>query len=64
NLVRDLKKIFKNKKVKIILVKANVCRLLEKQLLNDKFNVINNELVIPFPVYGQQKTFAGQLKNY
>ena len=57
NLVADLKKLGDPKQLKIILVKANICRLLEKRLLSKGFDVLNNGIVIPFPSTGQQKNF-------
>lgn len=56
-LIRDLKTTIRNKRVKIVLVKANICRLLEEPLTAAGFNVINNETVIPFPSHGNQKKF-------
>jgi len=56
NLKNDLNKIIKDK-VKIILVKSNVCKLLEKPLKDDGFNIANNGRVIPYPGCGQQEKF-------
>jgi hypothetical protein len=41
----------------IVLVKANVCRLLKPKLQERGFHVLNRELVIPFPASGQQGKF-------
>ncbi len=62
NLIKDLKFVIKNKKVKIIIVKANVCRLLEK-LLKAEFNIINKGIIIPFPSNGHQNEFYSRIKR-
>lgn len=62
-LVEDLRNIINRKKVKIILVKSNVCKLLEKRLLNDGFEVINNKKIIPFPSHGWQKIFCKRIEQ-
>lgn len=59
-LLKDLKKLTKNKNTPIILVKANICRLLEKWL-SIEFNVINKGVIIPFPSTGNQKRFRNQI---
>jgi len=41
----------------IVLVKANVCRLLEPKLQEAGFNVLNRGTMIPFPSTGQQSKF-------
>jgi hypothetical protein len=53
----DLATILPDRSVPIVLVKANVCRLLEPLLLNDGFNVINRGRVIYFPSTGNQSKF-------
>lgn len=63
NLVKDLKVIVKNRKVRIILVKSNICRLLEDKLLSDDFNIVNNGTVIPFPSHGWQLIFAERIRE-
>lgn len=47
----------KNMNVPIILVKSNILRLLEKPLLEDGFNVINDGFLIPFPLHYHAKRF-------
>jgi hypothetical protein len=42
----------------IVLVKSNVCRLLEHRLACDGFWVMNDRVRVPFPAYGWQKEFA------
>lgn len=63
NLVRDLKEIIRSRKVKIILVKANVCRLLENRLKKNGFKVINDGLIIPFPACSWQHEFCRKIKK-
>jgi len=62
-LREDLKGIIKDRKVKIILVKANVCRLLEKPLDAEFNNVVNKGVIIPFPGSGHQKDFHDNIKK-
>ena len=56
-LVEDLKSLRVVDQSKLVLVKANICRLLEGRLLRDGFNVINKGVIIPFPSSGQQRRF-------
>ena len=44
--------------IPIIVIKANVCRVLTPRLRADGFNVLNHEHSIPFPAYGNQSRFA------
>lgn len=62
-LVKDLRNLIGNKKIPVTLVKANICRLLEERLKKDRFNVINKNLVIPFPSNGWQKKFCIKIKQ-
>lgn len=64
NLIEDLKIIIKNEKIRIILVKANICKLLEGRLLDDEFNVVNNGTIIPFPAYGWQQEFVKKIRKF
>lgn len=48
----------------IVLVKANVCRLLEPKLQADGFKVLNAGVVLPFPSGGQQKKFRQTLRGF
>jgi hypothetical protein len=41
----------------LVLVKANICRLLEPKLRSDGFNVLNNGRVVYFPSHGRQRDF-------
>ena len=62
-LVRDLRNIEAHEKTQLILIKANICRLLGPRLLKDGFNVVNNNLVIPFPSSGQQGKFRAMISK-
>lgn len=57
NFKKDLLKFNPNKKIPIILVKANICRLLEGPLTHDGFNVLNKNQMIPFPMHYHQERF-------
>lgn len=57
NLISDLKAISPDKDVPIILVKANICKMLDGRLTAEGYNVINKGVVIPFPSTGNQKRF-------
>ncbi len=64
-IVRDYPKLAKHihaaatdPKIPLLLIKANVCRILEPLLGRDGFNVINRGCLVPFPSNGQQGRFA------
>ena len=57
NLFADLRKFCVSKQIKVILVKANICRLLEPRLFSDGFNVQNQGVIVPFPSNGWQNKF-------
>ena len=61
SLLRDLGVLNPNKDVPLILVKANVCKLLGKRLREAGFQVINNDISIPFPGSGRQREFQEKL---
>jgi len=44
----------------IIVIKANVCRLVEPRLARDGFTVLNKGSVVYFPSHGQQGRFHEQ----
>jgi len=44
----------------VVLIKANVCRVLAPKLMHDGFNVLNGSRVIPFPSTGHQIKFHEQ----
>jgi len=56
----DLAAMLPDRSIPIVLVKSNVCRLLEHKLTEDGFNVLNNGRVVYFPSTGRQKDFARQ----
>jgi hypothetical protein len=59
-LHNDLVALLPDRRVPLILLKANVCRLLEPKLREDGFNVINNGSPIYFPSNGRQPDFHRQ----
>jgi hypothetical protein len=56
----DLANLIPDRSVPLILIKANVCRLLEPRLLEDGLNVINRGCAVYFPGSGRQKAFHQQ----
>ena len=56
----DLKRLLPDLSTPVVLVKANVCRLLEPRLAADGFNVINKGQSVSFPAFGQQPDFHRQ----
>jgi hypothetical protein len=48
---------------KVVLVKANVCRLLDSKLTDAGFPVLNRGKSIPFPSTGQQKKFRETVRQ-
>jgi hypothetical protein len=63
NFKKDLDGMIGNTKTPIILVKSNIFRLLEKPLIDDGFNVINNGLLIPFPLHYHINTFQERVRK-
>lgn len=61
NFKKDLISLGVNKDTSIILVKSNICKLLELPLKDDGFNVINNSLVIPFPLHYHLNNFNDKI---
>ena len=59
-LVADLRRLASGRAVPIVLVKANVCRLLEPVLRQSGFEVINDGRLVYFPSSGQQGRFQAQ----
>ena len=53
-LLEDLRYLSSDPSLPIVLLKANVCKILDPKLTRDGFNVINRERSIPFPSTGQQ----------
>lgn len=62
-LLADLEGINPAKKTPIVLVKVNICKLLEGRLLSKGFIVLNKGKVVPFPSTGQQKRFQAEICN-
>jgi hypothetical protein len=62
-LIQDLKHTLGNQRVKVVLVKANICRLLEEPLKSAGFRVINNGAVVPFPSHNHQANFQENIKK-
>jgi hypothetical protein len=60
-LCRDLDHLMPNRSVPLVLVKANVCQLLEPKLTKNGFKVLNHGRVVYFPSTGGQKDFQRQL---
>lgn len=60
NLINDLNSIDRSNKFKIILVKANICRILP-EYLND-FEILNKDVVVPFPSSGHSTCFETAIR--
>ena len=56
----DLASLLPDRSAPLILIKENVCRLLEPRLKEDGFNALNSGRVIYFPSHGRQKDFHRQ----
>jgi len=61
NLVKDLRGLGDPKIINFVLIKANICRLLQQKLKSDGFNVVNNGVIVPFPSTGQQGRFREKI---
>jgi hypothetical protein len=59
----DLAAMLPDRSTPIILIKANVCLLLERKLTEDGFNVCNHGRVVYFPSTGRQKDFQRQFSE-
>jgi hypothetical protein len=51
------------KDVPLVLIKVNVCKLLEPRLKRDRFSVLNEGRAIFFPSNGQQTKFYAQFRE-
>jgi hypothetical protein len=60
DLLSDIGDLIGTKAVPVVLIKANVCRLLEGPLRANGLNVINGGTVIYFPSSGRQPDFRRQ----
>ena len=56
----DLATMLPDRSTPVVLVKANVCRLLEPWLREDGFNVLNRGTAVYFPSNGRQPEFHKQ----
>jgi hypothetical protein len=56
----DLAALTPDRSTPLILVKSNVCRILEPKLVADGFNVLNRGQTVCFPSHGWQPMFAKQ----
>ena len=56
-LIQELERISNVRKIPIILIKKNVCELLEGPLVEADFRVVNEGKMVAFPGSGQQTNF-------
>ena len=63
-LLEDLIYINPEKKIPLILVKANICEILEPLLNDNGFNVLNNNEQVNFPSHGHQNCFHEMLSKF
>jgi hypothetical protein len=56
----DLATLTPDRSVPLVLIKTNICKVLEPKLTRDGFRVLNRGCLIPFPASGQQKKFHEQ----
>lgn len=62
--LKDITGLIKNNKsTPIILVKSNILRLLEQPLLDDGFNILNKNLLIPFPLHYHVNVFLKRIRG-
>ena len=61
-LRNDLSKLLPDRAVPVILIKANVCDLLEQRLKDCGFNVMNRGRRIFFPAFGKASDFHRQFE--
>jgi hypothetical protein len=59
----DLDGLSPDRSAPLVLIKANVCRLLESRLVNDRYNVLNRGRVVYFPSSGRQTEFHQQFRS-
>jgi len=62
-LLEDLSSLSPDRSVPVVLIKANVCRILEPLLIGDGFQVLNNGNAIYFPSHGNQTKFKSQFAS-
>jgi hypothetical protein len=65
SLLADLKRLLGGQSIyaPLVLLKANVCDLLEPKLVADGFNVLNEGRRVYFPSHGRQNDFARQFRE-
>jgi hypothetical protein len=63
DLADDLKNLGNPDTINFVLIKANICRLLQDRLIADGFNVVNKGVTIPFPSTGQQGNFRKMISQ-
>lgn len=61
-LVEELRK-YATADTKVVLVKANICKLLDSRLTARGFTVLNQGRTIPFPSTGQQNKFREDIRH-
>jgi hypothetical protein len=59
-LLEDLASLMPDRIIPVVLIKANVCRILEPLLSKDGFRVLNRGRAIYFPSHGQQTNVKNQ----
>lgn len=62
-LLDDLKSLIADRPIPLILIKANVCRILEPKLEAEGFSVLNRNHIVYFPSNGQQTKFHEQFST-
>jgi len=58
----DLTSLIPDRATSLILIKTNVCRILEPKLTDDGFNVLNRGRVIYFPPSGRAKPLSSTVQ--
>lgn len=62
-LREDVLALVPDRQTPLILIKANVCRLLEPRLREEGFNVLNRGRAVYFPSHGRQNEFQQQIST-
>lgn len=62
NFIQDLLELGADK-ARLILVKKNICQLLETPLLADGFNVLNQGVTVPFPLHYHLNSFTSEVQR-
>jgi hypothetical protein len=60
----DLRSLTPDRSARLVLIKKNVCQILEPMLHRDKFKVLNRGTVIPFPSNGWQNPRTDGRKSF